>query len=414
LQKSVSDSSDVGVGGVASPGANEDVAPPEAAFGMLHYSVANPLEGMNLEGHLSEGEGGAVALGGGEGSIEKEVPINNDKIGFGNLPKVDFGNVPIVRQSTTELKMKGGIQGKDDKVHIIVTPVEQEALTKLQDRLDLVETLVDGINVSFDGLNTCSAQIKQEIAKKIEAVVNTLKEQEKSTSNEAKKLQNNKSMVLKTQLKCLSDHQSAINLVKQHYEELIADANKDVHERRVQIVTMCNNVLNDKNVSLSMVTAPDVKFGFQLDSAKQFCRKMKIDDCDQPTPPTQVKVEAITSESVKLLWKMLELAETKPVLEYSIEIALLPDVEKIQENDELFGQKDKKKKKDKSQKKKKSKKNKSSDEESDSDSQSEEESSEESESDSGSDSSGSKEKKRKKRKNKDSKKKEKYSTKRRR
>jgi len=175
MTKSVSDGSD----GAVAPGGNinEDVAPPEAAFGMpLQYLIVNPLEGLPQEGHGSEGEGGIVPFsGGGEGSHEKvnspvnaNVKVNANSASFTPVIKFEAEKPDIVavRQSSNELKMKGGIQGKDDKVHIIVTPFEQEALVKLQDRLDVVETLIDGIQSSFDTLNGSAAQMKEEIRKK--------------------------------------------------------------------------------------------------------------------------------------------------------------------------------------------------------------------------------------------------------
>jgi len=228
----------------------------------------------------------------------------------------------------------------------------------------------------------------------MELVVDCLKDKESSISNEAKKLGNQKGTTLKAQLKYLLDHQIAINTAKQRYEELISDVNKDVHERRIEIVTMCNNVLNDKNVSLSMLTAPNVKFGLQLDSVKQFCRKLTIDDCDQPAPPSQIKVDNVTSESAKLYWKISQYGESKPLLEFDIEVALLPETERVPEKDELTAPKEKKKK-DKSQKKKKKKK--SSDDESESE-ESSEASESESESESESDSSDNKKKRKKSKK----------------
>ncbi|ETO02822.1 hypothetical protein RFI_34591, partial [Reticulomyxa filosa] len=148
--------------------------PPEEAFGMpQQYLVVNPLEGIH-EGHV-------------------------------------------------ELKMKGVIQGKDDKVHIIVTPFEQEAMNKLNDRLGVVVNLIEGIESSFDNLDSCAGQVKDQIRKKIALVVDSLKDKQEIAKSEAKKLESSKITTLKVQAKTLSDHQGAINTVEFFIVVIVVD-----------------------------------------------------------------------------------------------------------------------------------------------------------------------------------------------
>jgi len=342
------------------------------------------------------GEKEGMEGGDGEGEDE-DKPIRKD-------PDPEPEPQPEQNSAPVDMKMKGRIQGNDDKVHIIVTPVEQEALSKMQERLDLCETLIDTIESCFDDLKQQTEQTKQEIGKKVGRMTDLLKEKEEATKKQAQELEQNKQTALKSQFKCLMDHQGAINNSKQRYEQLIADASKDVHERRLEIVTMCNNVIGDKNVQLQIATSADIKFGFQLDSLNQFFKKLAINDCDQPSPPMGLIALRTSSDSVLLEWKILELAENKPILELLFEVAQLPDTEFIPDKNE------KTKTKKKEEKKKGKKKKKDSDdesEESESEKSSEEsEESEESDKEDSESSSDNNSKKKKKNKNKKKQKKE--------
>jgi len=301
---------------------------------------AAPAFGYNIDGDIPEGMLGGAGAGGGEGDkegMEGGGGVGNvGGVGFtrsgsvgGSNGKLDSGEGELLNEKASlvipgAVKMKGGIAGKDDKIHIIVTPVEQQSMTQLQERLDLCETLIEDVQSSFDGLRSHSNEVKQKIAERVKSIVQMLQEKEKGALGDIEQKKQEKEVMLKSQLKYLQNHEDAINNSKRRYQELVADVDKNVHERRVEIVSMCSSLLNDKQVTLNMITTPALKFGFQSDALKQFYKKITIDDCDQPPPPMQLKALKIGPDSISLEWKMLELAENKPLLELSVEAALLP------------------------------------------------------------------------------------------
>ncbi|ETN98522.1 hypothetical protein RFI_38970, partial [Reticulomyxa filosa] len=89
------------------------------------------------------------------------------------------------------------VQGKDNKVHLIVIPFEQEAINKLNDRLGVVVNLIGGIESSIDNLDSCAGQVKDQIRKKIALVVDSLKDKREIAKSDAKKPESSKITTLK-------------------------------------------------------------------------------------------------------------------------------------------------------------------------------------------------------------------------
>merc|ERR1712003_292427 len=156
------------------------------------------------------------------------------------------------------------------------------------------------------------------------------------------------------QLQGLKDYCLSITEGKKTYEQYIADPNMDIHKRKNAILSMIDDIINDKKISLVMVTQPKIAFNIDKKQVTKFIESLVIDDCDQPFPPLVV-ISKLESDRVVIVWTLdakYQTNNTKEISMFEVSWCKMPKAYVVKDEKE----KEKSKKKDKKKKKKKRKK----------------------------------------------------------
>merc|ERR1712083_1277352 len=203
-----------------------------------------------------------------------------------------------------------------------------------------------------------------------DALVLSLEVKKSELIEECKAVKNEKREKLMAQLQGLKDYCLAITDGKKRYEQLIADPNMDIHKRKNAILGMIDDIINDKKVSLVMVTQPKIAFHIDEKQVTKFINGLVIDDCDQPFPPLVV-ITKLESDRIVISWSLDSkylTSNTKEISMFEVSWCKLPKAYVVRDD-----KKEKKsKKKKKKRRKKKKKKYSSDDSESDSEDDDEE------------------------------------------
>ena len=152
-----------------------------------------------------------------------------------------------------------GAQG-GQPAHVIVSPEEHEAISKLYQRFDDTSNLISSLESSFNMLEKSAIDCKTSVNSGFEEIVNELKRKEKSLSEECVIVGNEKKTKLLGQLESLKEYCKVISNGKTKYEEYISDSTMDIHKRKTTIVSMIDDIINNNNVCMVMVTQPKIGF----------------------------------------------------------------------------------------------------------------------------------------------------------
>ncbi|ETO28055.1 hypothetical protein RFI_09075 [Reticulomyxa filosa] len=199
-------------------------------------------------------------------------------------------------------------------IHVIVSPQEHDAITKVYDRYNRAKQLLVDLEKSTNVLEERKGQCKEEIKSQMVKLIQQLENKKAYLLNEMNSVKVEKKQKLQKQLTDLNTYRQVIADGRRRYEELLGDASLDVHVRRRKVLQLVNNILENKP-SMVMVTQPNVKFTYD--------------------------------EVVLKNWTMSAKDLQKPLFAFAIEIAFVRSLEKNKKKRGSEKKKDKKKKKKK-------------------------------------------------------------------
>ncbi|ETO10562.1 hypothetical protein RFI_26817 [Reticulomyxa filosa] len=209
---------------------------------------------------------------------------------------------PNVSSSAPRAKKSGVVSGNADLVHLIISPQEHEAITKLHERFDQTSSLVKQLEQSFDTLKKNGESCQQDITSRMELVYKQVQEWQAKLYEAVDAMKNQKIERLQQQLDQLKTYRAEVNQGKNKYQELIDDPSLDVQSRKKQVVEMVDKILGRSEIPLLMVTQPKVEFGWSEQYLNTLLSHIVINDCDQPFPPyVIISVEMQFKFNVELL-----------------------------------------------------------------------------------------------------------------
>lgn len=204
--------------------------------------------------------------------------------------------------------------------HVIISPEENDCINNISHRYDHTSMLVSTIESSFVTADEACKQCKQEISDKFQHLFLQMKLREEELIAEADDLCNDKKSRLEQQKLSLNEYKILINDVlylylytyknvfhlmiaqsKQEYEQLITNANLDVNKRKQEVLNMFSAVMTT-NISMSIVTQPNLTFKCNPMDIQHFLSALMIDNCDRPSSPILI-VNGVTYNSIDIEWK---------------------------------------------------------------------------------------------------------------
>jgi len=217
--------------------------------------------------------------------------------------------------------------GNVDLVHLIISPQEHEAITKLHERFDKTNVLLKDLESSFDTLTKKNGDIcQQDIVTRMELVYKHIDECQNKLFEAVDSMSTLKTQRLEQQLDLLKTYRAEINQGKNKYQELIDDPSLDVQYRKKQVVGMVDQLLERPEIPLLMVTQPKKEFGWTDQYLNMLLSHIILNDCDQPFSP-HVMVTAIRYSSAVLQVSVVMGDLGRDVLEFGVEYAVLPTEE---------------------------------------------------------------------------------------
>eukprot|EP01084_Bolivina_argentea_P016695 31210_1 len=210
--------------------------------------------------------------------------------------------------------------------HVIVSPEEHDAISKLYERYEDSSKLVVSLKQSFDLLKQSATQCKVDVNEGFDRLVLSLENKKTELIEEAKTVKDTKKEKLMNQLQQLKEYCSDITNGKKQYEQYISDPNMDIHKRKHAILTMIDEILHNKKVQLVMVTQPKMAFNVDNKQVTKFLESLVIDDCDQPFPPVMT-ITKIDHDRVVIHWHLdakYQTNNTKTVLAFEVSWCKLP------------------------------------------------------------------------------------------
>jgi len=245
-------------------------------------------------------------------AIRKLKPLKSTSTGVSGEPNVS---------SINKKSRDGG--GNGDLIHLIISPQEHEAITKLHERYDKTTSLIKQLEQSFDTLKKNGEVCEQDIGSRMEIVYKQVYEWQNKLFDLVESMKNLKIQRLQQQLDQLKGYRAEINQGKTKYQELIDDPSLDVQFRKKKVVGMVDDLLGRSDVPLLMVTQPKIEFGWNDQYLNTLLSHIIINDCDQPFPP-HVMITSIRYSSAVLQVSIVAGELGREVLEFAVEFAVLP------------------------------------------------------------------------------------------
>eukprot|EP01084_Bolivina_argentea_P079871 144773_1 len=229
----------------------------------------------------------------------------------------------------TKIKQKNQLQESTHR-HVVISPKEQAALTKLYERYNecskqqiLIQNSlhidenennlhkyytksVNDINNIFDEIIKQLMHSKNKLLQNIDDITNTKQQQ---LTHQLKTLQNQYIPLINNGINKIELYQTGVN-------------------KQINIVKFINNILSFNNNPCStivFITQPNIQFHNYLQPCNAFLNEIKIDDCDKPLTP-QMKIIKVEANYIYVQYdinKPYYYAMNKPILKVCIEYALI-------------------------------------------------------------------------------------------
>lgn len=216
------------------------------------------------------------------------------------------------------------------KQHVIVSPEEHEGIIKLYEEYENCSTSMTNIQKNIETLNKSELNVIKDIENVIDSLINKIKNKKQSLLFDIDNLFDSKIKILEKQLNSMENYIKIVNDGKLKYDEYInINTNDiDIKERKKLNLKMMNDILNKKDISISLLTQSNIQFNYKKYNEKLnklYQQSMKINDCDQPK---QMKLELmkITDDSITINFALNEydINGTKKVKQIVLEYAILP------------------------------------------------------------------------------------------
>merc|ERR1712228_805533 len=232
---------------------------------------------------------------------------------------------------------------------------EHDAISALYQRYEDSTKLLSSLKTSFVSLEEAAKKCKIDVNEGFDALVSSLENKKNELIEECKTVKNEKKEKLMAQLQELKDYCLSITDGKKKYEQYISDPSMDINKRKNAILSMIDDIINDKKISLVMVTQPKIAFNIDKKQVTKFVESLVIDDCDQPFPPLVV-ISKLESDRIVILWTLdakYVTNNTKEISMFEVSWCKMPKTYVIKDEKESK----KSKKKDKKSVKRKKRKN---------------------------------------------------------
>merc|ERR1712228_1026451 len=154
--------------------------------------------------------------------------------------------------------------------HVIVSPEEHDAISALYQRYEDSTKLLSSLKTSFVSLEEAAKKCKIDVNEGFDVLVSSLENKKNELIEECKTVKNEKKEKLMAQLQGLKDYCLSITDGKKKYEQYISDPSMDINKRKNAILSMIDDIINDKKISLVMVTQPKIAFNIDK-TGDQIC-----------------------------------------------------------------------------------------------------------------------------------------------
>jgi len=236
-------------------------------------------------------------------------------------------NYSTLGGSTSYGEPSGNVTSRSGNVHVMMSPPENKAMTKLHQYVDKCNFLLQQLSLSNDALKKSIVDCDTEINEKFDRIAVTIEDKRKQLLRQVDGLRQEKDSKLKEQLNTLLGYQQVIGGGKQQYEAIMGNPQVDINSRKKDVVQVTQGILNRKGINLIMATQPKMQLTFELPVVEKFLKDLEIDDCDQPQPPILTTGKA-TFNSIAIEWQMSHPSLALKVQDFGIEVAKIRKMEK--------------------------------------------------------------------------------------
>merc|ERR1712113_665167 len=122
-------------------------------------------------------------------------------------------------------RMSGKVGSSKNATHVIVSPEEHDAISKLYERYEDSSKLIVSLKDSFNLLTKSATKCRIDVNEGFEKLVLSLENKKKELIEECKNVKNIKKEKLMNQLQSLKEYCSSITDGKKKYEQYISDPN---------------------------------------------------------------------------------------------------------------------------------------------------------------------------------------------
>eukprot|EP01083_Nonionella_stella_P316124 1144610_1 len=285
------------------------------------------------------------------------ITIKDDAFNISPIQYADGDVMPVIPPRNAEPAMNDN----NNIQHVIVSPQEHEAMEQMYKRYDMASTLSETIQKSYGILNQSKESAKADLNEKFTLLFEQMKLRQEELNSMIDELGKHKEDTLKQQNEQLTTYKTQISAGKKEYENLISDVNIDIHKRKIEIMSMINNIMNSK-VPLSLITQPEIKFAMPPKAVQTFLGALAVDNCDRPSPPVLI-LGKVSFDTMIVSWQTefdqdMAVMSNRKSVEYQLCFAKFIKEFIMSKKDRKKGKKKEQKKNKKSQKNKKRKRKK--------------------------------------------------------
>lgn len=120
--------------------------------------------------------------------------------------------------------------------------------------------MIEQLKQSFPKLETSAKECKIAVNNGFAKLIENLEIKKQHFIEECLQVKNLKNEKLEEQLHSLKSYCKSIEDGKHRYEQFINDTNMDINERKIAILEMIDDIINQSKVSLVIVTQPKISF----------------------------------------------------------------------------------------------------------------------------------------------------------
>eukprot|EP01084_Bolivina_argentea_P318860 553072_1 len=289
-----------------------------------------PEESINIEQWLKDTKiGGKAAdiIKKRHVSIEELMEFDIDDLkSFTNELELDALSNNRFIKSITKLKLKTE-KSKNNirKRCVFVSQPESDAIMKLYEQYDKVSKLLLSIQRSIEILDQCDMEVNTQIENSINSVIIEMKNQKNKLLQDIDNMMHNKSNILQQQLDTAQQYLTILDNTKSKYNSCSKQTMTAEHRKQL-ILKLTTDILDKDNITTTMVTSPMMKFN--TDCIKQLnglYSAFIVNDFDVPKI-LNLSLRKVYYDAIAMEYSLNDeecITESKPILEVSVEYAIL-------------------------------------------------------------------------------------------